>query len=237
MPSACLQGGISPHYVHHRGTLKRAGGGFRSSSSTNDYMLEACAIANRFAPVKLLWTREDDSPRSLRPRVFPFPSRWPDASGKLVAWAPSFRQFRRRRKFAPSASIAGKSIARNFYRTCSSAPSLMPLCVPTTPLRAPGTKAYHGLSVFHRRARPCRGTIPFSIPLGSSRAPRVPTIALLPIPAMSISALLVCSASQTGRRKIWLGRSQAPKDNCHASPPIRASRLFLLRLSSSVRRQ
>lgn len=123
--------------------MTRCGGGFGRRLS-NDYMVEAAWIARAAkAPVKLLWTREDDIRHDFyRPGGFHFFEAGVDGAGNVVAWKDHFVTYGASPdQPASSAGMGPNEFPARFLANCQLGVSTMPLGVPTGPLRAPGSNA------------------------------------------------------------------------------------------------
>jgi isoquinoline 1-oxidoreductase beta subunit len=123
--------------------LTRVGGGF-GRRLMNDYMVEAAWLAQHVqAPVKLLWSREDDTTHdAYRAGGFVGLKAGLDAQGKLVAWRHHLVTYGDGGKLAPGANIDSGEFPSGLAPHYALYTSAIPLMLRTGYLRAPGNNAY-----------------------------------------------------------------------------------------------
>jgi isoquinoline 1-oxidoreductase subunit beta len=116
----------------------RGGGGF-GRRAYNDLMLDAAWISKQVgAPVKLLWTREDDIQHDYyRCGGFQFMKGAVDKDGKLVAWHDHFVAYGEGNAFAHDGGFLPTEFPARFAPNYRVQSSVMPLGLKTGALRAP----------------------------------------------------------------------------------------------------
>ena len=119
--------------------LMKAGGCF-GRRLDNDYALETALISKTIgAPVKLMWTREDDMGHDhYRAANFHYLKGGLDAAGKLIAWKNHFVSFGDGRQFGRAAGMTTPQVPGGFIPHYGMSASVIASGVPLGPMRAPG---------------------------------------------------------------------------------------------------
>jgi isoquinoline 1-oxidoreductase beta subunit len=123
--------------------MMRSGGSF-GRRLQNDYLVEAAWIAKRIdAPVKLLWSREDDIAHDpFRPGGTVGLKGGLDAQGKLTAWRHHLVTFGDDKHSTSGGGIGQDTYPAGFVPAYALYTSQQPLTLRTGALRAPGDNAY-----------------------------------------------------------------------------------------------
>jgi isoquinoline 1-oxidoreductase beta subunit len=123
--------------------ITRSGGGFGRRLSS-DFVLEAAAIARKLpAPVKLVWTREDDMRHDhYRAGGFHFLRGGVDTGGKVVAWHDHFVTFANGDRLGSGAALNADEFPGRWVENCLLEQTAIDCGVPMGPWRAPGASVF-----------------------------------------------------------------------------------------------
>jgi isoquinoline 1-oxidoreductase beta subunit len=123
--------------------MMRSGGSF-GRRLQNDWLVEAAWIAKQIdAPVKLLWSREDDVAHDpFRPGGTMGLKGGLDAQGKVTAWRQHFVTYGDEIHSTSGGGIGGDAYPADFPPAYALYTSAQPLMLRTGALRAPGDNAY-----------------------------------------------------------------------------------------------
>ena len=123
--------------------MVRSGGSF-GRRLQNDYLVEAAWIAKQIdAPVKLLWSREDDVAHDpFRPGGTVGLKGGIDAQGKLTAWRHHLITYGDEKNATSGGGIGQDTFPAGFPPAYALYTSMQPLMLRTGALRAPGDNAY-----------------------------------------------------------------------------------------------
>jgi isoquinoline 1-oxidoreductase beta subunit len=178
--------------------FERGGGGFGRRIS-NDYLVEAAAIAKLVpgTPVKLLWTREDDIQHDVyRVAGYHNLEAGLDASGKMIAFKNHHiamgamqrnQQGQESMNFLRGGGLGGQEFPLRYVANTSFGVSFIPSGVPTGFLRAPGSNA-HGFvfQCFLDECAHAAGKDPVQFRLDLLSAPTLDPTPLTPQQAASV---------------------------------------------------
>lgn len=123
--------------------ITRSGGGFGRRLSS-DFVLEAAAIALKIpAPVKLVWSREDDLRHDhFRAGGFHFLRGGVDAAGRLLAWHDHFVTFANAGRPGSGAALSGDEFPGRWLEHCLLEQTAIDCGIPMGPWRAPGSNVF-----------------------------------------------------------------------------------------------
>ena len=194
--------------------MTRCGGGFGRRLKC-DFVAEAAWIAREAGvPIKLLWNRQQDLQHDFyRPAGYHNFTGGLDADGKLIAFRDHFVTFGKDDKFADSAELQASELPARLVPNLEFGASLMPLRVPTGPLRAPAGNGHaFAFQSFLDELAHAAGKDPLAFRLDLLGEPRVlpvapgtpPTQTDFNIKRMQDVLLLVAAKSD------WSKRQQLP---------------------------
>ncbi|MEY4636832.1 MAG: hypothetical protein RJA55_2630 [Acidobacteriota bacterium] len=203
--------------------MQRAGGGF-GRRLTNDYMVEAAWISKTVgAPVKLLWTREDDMQHDFyRSGGFQFLKAGLDASGRIVAWHNHYVGYGKDDQFVSAGDISPDEFPARLIPNLTLEFSLMPLWMKTGALRAPGSNVYAFVfQSFLDELAHAAGQDPVAFRLQLLEQPQLAAVDKGPFSSpfdpARMKAVLQLVAERSGWRKTALPKGRALGVACHFS--------------------
>jgi isoquinoline 1-oxidoreductase beta subunit len=191
--------------------LTRGGGGF-GRRGTNDFLVEAAAIAKQIpgVPIKLVWTREDDVRHChYRPAAFHYLRGAVDASGRLVGWRNHFINFGLGERLQPATNLTNGEFPARFVQNFACETSIIPFGIPTTVLRAPGSNGFaFAFQSFIDELAEAAGQDPVQFRLTMLNSEPLPAGQLRqPFDAVRMRGVLQDVATRSG----WDRRSRLPK--------------------------